>query len=124
MPVVYLSESPALALLEVLVNFEMAPDELPLNYQLLKVDCSAVGTLQLNEDELGDRWEEERRLMQGIGDKWLASGESALLRVPSAVVPKSWSYLFNPRHPEAARAAIRSSSRRPLDRRLRQNLSS
>ncbi|MCY4342614.1 MAG: RES family NAD+ phosphorylase [Gammaproteobacteria bacterium] len=27
-PVVYLSESPALALLEVLVNFEIAPDEL------------------------------------------------------------------------------------------------
>ncbi|MYE86224.1 MAG: RES family NAD+ phosphorylase [Gammaproteobacteria bacterium] len=120
MSVVHLLESPALALLEVLVNFEMAPDELPVNYQLLEVDCSAVGTLQLNENELRYRWEEERQFTQGIGDQWLASGESALLRVPSAVVPKSWNYLFNPRHPEATRAAIRSSSRHPFDRRLRQ----
>ncbi|MCZ0943227.1 MAG: RES family NAD+ phosphorylase [Gammaproteobacteria bacterium] len=119
-PVVYLSESPALAFLEVLVNFEMAPDELPVNYQLLEVECSAVSALQLNEDGLSDRWEEERRLTQGIGDKWLASGESALLRVPSAVVPESWNYLFNPRHPAATRPAIRSVSRHPLDRRLRQ----
>jgi len=120
-PVVHLSESPALALLEVLVNFEMAPDELPLHYQLLEVDCSEVGALQLNENELGDRWEERRGLTQGIGEQWLASGESALLRMPSAVVPKSRNYLLNPRHPEAARAAISSSSRHPLDGRLRQN---
>lgn len=109
-----------MAFLEVLVNFEMAPDELPVNYQLLEVECSAVSALQLNEDGLSDRWEEERRLTQGIGDKWLASGESALLRVPSAVVPESWNYLFNPRHPAATRPAIRSVSRHPLDRRLRQ----
>lgn len=109
MPVVYLSESPALALLEVLVNFEIAPDELPVHYRLLEMDCSEVGALQLNEDELGDRWEERRGPTQGIGDKWSASGESALLRVPSAVVPKSRNHLLNPRHPEAARAAVRSS---------------
>lgn len=113
-----------MALLEVLVNFEMAPDGLPVNYQLLEVDCSAVGVLPLSESELGDGWEAKRGLTQGIGDRWLASGESALLRVPSAVVPKSRNYLLNPRHPQAARAAIRSSSRHPLDRRLRQNPSS
>ena len=44
-PVVYLSESPALALLEVMVNFDLAPDELPADYQLLEVDCSVVGVL-------------------------------------------------------------------------------
>ena len=117
-PVVYLSESPALALLEVMVNFELAPDEIPASYQLLEVDCSEISLLTLNEDGLGEHWEEKRSLTQGIGDEWLASGKSALLRVPSAVVPKSRNYLFNPRHPDAARATIRSSSRHPLDRRL------
>ena len=117
-PVVYLSESPALALLEVMVNFELAPDEIPANYQLLEVDCSAVSVLTLNEDGLGEQWEEQRSLTQRIGDQWLASGQSALLGVPSAVVPKSGNYLFNPRHPDAARATIRSSTRHPLDRRL------
>ena len=41
------SESPALALLEVMVNFDLAPGELPADYQLLEVDCSAVGVLSL-----------------------------------------------------------------------------
>ena len=124
MPVVYLSESPALALLEVMVNFELAPDEVPANYQLLEVDCSAVSILTLNEDGLGEQWEDRRSLTQGIGSEWLASGESALLKVPSAVVPKSRNYLLNPRHADAARATIRSSTRHPLDRRLLQNPSS
>ena len=122
--IVYLSESPALALLEVMVNFELAPDEIPANYQLLEVDCAAVDVLSLNEDGLGEQWEDEPSLTQGIGNRWLASGESALLRVPSAVVPKSRNYLLNPRHADAARAIIRSSSRHPLDRRLLQNPSS
>ncbi|MCY3794891.1 MAG: RES family NAD+ phosphorylase [Gammaproteobacteria bacterium] len=118
-PVVYLSESPALALLEVMVNFDLAPDEIPANYQLLEVDCTAVGVLSLNEDGLGEQWADKPSLTQGIGNRWLASGESALLSVPSAVVPKSRNYLLNPRHVDAARAVIRSSSRHPLDRRLR-----
>lgn len=33
-PVVYLAESPALAMLEVLVHFEMSPEEVPDSYQL------------------------------------------------------------------------------------------
>lgn len=118
-PVVYLSESPALALLEVMVNFELAPSEIPDNYQLLEVDCTAVGVLSLNEDGLGEQWGEEPSLTQGIGNQWLASGESALLSVPSAVVPKSRNHLLNPRHAGTARAIIKSSSRHPLDRRLR-----
>lgn len=118
-PVVNLSESPALALLEVMVNFELAPDEIPANYQLLEVDCAVVGVLSLNEDRLGEQWEDKPSLTQGIGNRWLASGESALLSVPSAVVPKSRNYLLNPRHADADEAVIRSSSRHPLDKRLR-----
>ena len=47
---------------------------------------------------------EHRALTQGIGDDWLASGASALLGVPSAVMSKSRSYLLNPHHPDAAAA--------------------
>ena len=123
-PVVYLSESPALALLEVMVNFDLAPDELPADYQLLEVDCSAVGVLSLNDDQSGEQWEDSRPPTQSIGSEWLVSGASALLKVPSAVVPKSWNYLLNPRHADAAHATIRSSSRHPFDPRLVQPPSS
>ena len=41
-----------------------------------------------------------------------------LLRVPSAVVPKSFNYLFNPRHADAGKATIQSATEHPYDARL------
>ena len=117
-PVVYLSESPALALLEVMANFDLGPDEFPANYRLLEVDCASIGVLSLDDDQLGEQWPKERRRTQSVGSEWLASGASALLRVPSAVVPRSWNYLLNPRHAGASQAIIRSSSLHPFDQRL------
>lgn len=117
-PVVYLAESPALALLEVIVNFELTPADFPADYQLLEVDCASVGVLALADGQLTGQWADQRSVTQSIGSEWLASGASALLKVPSAVVARSWNYLLNPRHPEAAHATIRSSNRHPLDPRL------
>lgn len=118
-PVVYLSESPALALLEVIANFDLAPTEFPDNYQLLEVDCGSVAALSLDDDgPLPEEWTGHRALTRRIGSEWLASGVSALLRVPSAVVARSWNYLLNPLHADAASVIVRSSSRHPFDRRL------
>ncbi|MCY4014164.1 MAG: RES family NAD+ phosphorylase [Gammaproteobacteria bacterium] len=117
-PVVYLSESPALALLEVIANFDLAPTEFPDNYQLLEVDCGSVAALPLDDGQLPEEWTGHRALTRRIGSQWLASGASALLKVPSAVVARSWNYLLNPLHADAAYVIVRSSSRHPFDRRL------
>ena len=118
-PVVYLAEHPALAMLEVLVHFELAPGEVPDGYMLLEVGFPDDGSIRvLKDSELPDGWREHRALTQGIGGDWLASGASALLGVPSAVMPKSRNYLLNPRHPDAAAAVIESVSRVPFDQRL------
>lgn len=34
-----------------------------------------------------------------IGDEWLRSQSTAVLRVPSVLVPRQTNYLFNPDHP-------------------------
>ena len=118
-PVVYLAEHPALAMLEVLVHFELVLGEVPDGYMLLEVGFPDDGSIHVLEDsDLPDGWREHRALTQGIGDDWLASGASALLGVPSAVMPKSRNYLLNPRHPDAAVAVIESVGRVPFDRRL------
>ena len=117
-PVVYLSESPALALLEVMANFDLDPDEFPASYRLLEVDCASIGALSLDDGQLDEPWPKERPRTQSAGSEWLASGASALLRVPSAVVPRSWNYLLNPRHAAASQAVIRSSSQHPFGQRL------
>jgi len=36
-----------------------------------------------------------------LGDEWLASARSALLLVPSVIVPEEYNVLINPAHPEA-----------------------
>jgi RES domain-containing protein len=118
-PIVYLAESPALALLEVLVHFELDLSEIPRSYQLLEIDYTqSAGLAQLPARILHDNWSQNLELTRAIGDEWLTSGSSLLLRVPSVIVPQSFNYLFNPRHPLAPEAKIISATFYPYDARL------
>ena len=118
-PVVYLAESAALAMLETIINFELTPGEVPADYQLLEVECSADASIvSLTDSTLPDGWRDDRAMTQRLGSEWLASGISVLLRVPSAVVPKSCNYVFNPLHDDAGGVKIISSGRHPFDARL------
>ena len=38
-----------------------------------------------------------------IGDRWILSRSSAILKVPSVIVPSEFNYLINPNHPNAPR---------------------
>ena len=40
------------------------------------------------------------------GGRWLASGRTPVLRVPSALVPREANYLVNPAHPDASRIMV------------------
>lgn len=118
-PVVYLAESAALAMLEVLVHFSADPDEIPDNYQLLEVDyAKGRNTSRLQLSALPSAWTESVDVTRAIGDEWLTSGSSALLRVPSAIVPNSFNYLLNPRHINASEASVVAATRHPFDQRL------
>lgn len=41
-----------------------------------------------------------------IGEKWVREGKSAILKVPSMLVPAAANLILNPRHPEAAKVRI------------------
>jgi RES domain len=53
-----------------------------------------------------------------FGDAWLRDPRSAVLEVPSLIVPESANLLVNPAHPDAARASIIAQRRFGFDRRL------
>lgn len=108
-PLVYLAANAALALLEVRVHLDLPPDLLPDDYVLL-----AVGLDGLRSERLETLPEQPR----AFGDRWLAEGRTALLDVPSALVPESRNLLLNPRHPEAAQARILHQRRFAFDPRL------
>jgi RES domain-containing protein len=116
--VVYMAESPAGALLEVLVHVELEEDELPDEYQLLKIAVpDGLSTRDLDHPLPLD-WRERHRVTQRMGDRWLASRETPLARVPSAIMPHTWNYLLNPEHPDAAKVQIAEVIKERFDNRL------
>jgi RES domain-containing protein len=118
-PVVYLAESPAGALVEALVHVQAASAaELPKNYQLLEVALPDAVVSDDVSPKLDRSWREEPAITRALGDAWLAAQGSLLLRVPSAVVGRSFNRLFNPTHAQAASARVQSVVRYPFDDRL------
>lgn len=43
---------------------------------------------------------------QRMGGDWLRRGQSAVLRVPSAIIAHEWNYLLNPAHPAFTRLRL------------------
>ena len=114
--VVYTSESAALAALEVLVHVRhMAtlPDFVVIGCEF---DEKLVEVLQ----QLPPNWRDypPPPEQQAIGDAWVRSGRSAVLRVPSVIVPGENNYLLNPAHPKFKRIQFGKPERFVLDTRL------
>lgn len=116
-PIVYLADSPATALLEVLVHFEMSIDELPDRFTLLRVELPSTLHKASIEGHLPDDWHQRQQLTRSLGSQWLREGSTLLLSVPTAIVPHNCNYLFNPHHPEASLAKL-SVEQFPVDPRL------
>ena len=103
-PVVYTSENRALACLETLVH--LGAGGLPFNRYLVAV---AVPDDLWAKAERGDPfnlpvgWDAQptSRASIGFGTDWIRSRRSALLLVPSAIVPEESNALINPQHPDS-----------------------
>jgi RES domain-containing protein len=118
--IVYLADCPATALLERIVHMtDMVEDAfLPGFYQLLKVVVpDDLGVKQLNTIAPTD-WKERPEYTRNLGDAWLASLETALARVPSAIAPQTWNYLLNPEHPDFKKVEIAEVIKERFDNRL------
>jgi RES domain-containing protein len=118
-PIVYLAASPAGALVEVLVNLELDAARLPGSYTLLKAE--AADEVQIRRIELAslpESWADDLTISRSRGDEWLAAGESALLEVPSAILPDTFNVLLNPHHADAGRIAVVWRRAYPYDRRF------
>lgn len=119
--VVYTAESQSLALLELLVQ----DDPLRANYVLIPaVLPSDLRMTQLDAGELPDNWRTigARDVLQAMGLEWIRSGQTAVLSIPSAVLPEERNYLLNPRHPDFVRIVIGEPRSLQTDTRLLRNL--
>jgi RES domain-containing protein len=107
-PVVYLADHPALAALEVRVHLDLPFELLPADFVLMQVmvpdGAETVPAVDRHTVE--------------TGDTWLAGARSAVLLVPSVLVPHAWNVLLNPRHRDAEQALIREVEPFGFDPRL------
>jgi RES domain-containing protein len=119
-PVVYLAENPAGAMLERVVHLMDRNEDgiLPRFYQLLQIAIpDDVAVKQLNTLAPTD-WKEHVEYTRQIGDAWLASQETPLARVPSAIAPQTWNYLLNPEHLSTKQVRVAEVIRERFDGRL------
>ena len=120
-PVVYASESRALACLEAVVHLNAGG--LPLNRYLVAVtipDEIWARARRESASSLAVGWDAEPagRTSIAFGTGWLRSGASALLVVPSVIVPEECNILINPGHPASAGIAAAKLRRWLYDPRL------
>jgi RES domain-containing protein len=118
LPIVYLADSPAGALIETLVHLSIHEKEVPLTYKLLRIatpDTLPISDLVAPSNE---PWRQAESTSRALGYAWLAARSSALARVPSVIAPDTFNYLLNPLHKDAARLTIVHAQTHSFDRRL------
>jgi RES domain-containing protein len=119
--IVYLADHPASAVLEMLVHMDR--DLLPATYRLLRVIVpETIAAETVGAEALPADWREHPAVTRGIGDRWLDGCSSALLQVPSVIVPRARNFLLNPAHPHAANIAVVEVIHAPFDARLLPNI--
>lgn len=97
-PMVYTASSQSLANLEMLVQ----DGKLSANYLMIPATIpSRLKIERIKPEDLPQNWRrsESRKKLQAIGADWLKRGSSAVLAVPSSVIPAESNYLLNPLHP-------------------------
>jgi RES domain-containing protein len=116
--VVYTAGSISLAILEMLVN--MQTQDLMRHYVIFPVAFDHRLMTTVNPAALPPAWRRSPSpaSVQRVGDAWVAGSGSAVLRLPSVIVPSEWNYLLNPAHPDFASCTIGLKQQIKLDPRL------
>ncbi len=116
-PVVYTAQTQALAVLEMMVQDEalsaryvMIPARIPDGVAIERIDARSLPA--------GWRSLHHLETTRGIGAEWARSRRSAVLAVPSAVIPAEINFLLNSLHPEFKRIRIGKPAAFRLDLRL------
>lgn len=114
--VVYSAQSVALAVLETAAHIDDAG--LPLNRFVVEIevpDAVWAAREERSASTLPPTWAAvpAGRASVQVGAAWLHSQRSALLLVPSVIVPEEWVALINPQHPDASH--LRARATRPFE---------
>jgi RES domain-containing protein len=116
--ILYCGATASLCALEVLAHSSMLPADM-IVVQARVPNSLPIQTVE--ESDLPPGWSSPipSKKTQDLGTDWVRSGATAVLSVPSVIIPSERNFLLNPAHPDFAR--IRFFPPRPFtfDTRLR-----
>jgi RES domain-containing protein len=122
--VIYTGGSCALSCLEVAVHksgasltagdFSITTIEIPDKLKIIGIDIKELG-------EINSEWYKASNHLctRFLGDEWLKSLESAVLKVPSAIIPNEFNFLLNVNHPDFSQISIKQVIKFVFDPRLK-----
>src|ERR1019366_2203540 len=116
-PVVYASATKALAALETLVHLNPL---VPFKYVVfrLQFDEALIEKVPLNRLTAGWGVEPPPPSTKAVGDDWVRDKRSAVLALPSVIIPGELNYLLNPAHPAFKKITIGKPEKFAFDPRL------
>lgn len=118
-PMVYCSESLALAALETFVH--IGKEGKHIRYRSFKLHIPPKCILQVeNFSPLPKGWRKQPPMaaIKKIGTQWIQSQKSVVLSVPSVIIPSERNYLLNPFHPSFSEITTGESSPLGFDARM------
>lgn len=117
--IVYTSENLSLAALELFVHLKRKAIKFPLVSFEIEIPDS-VPVEEIPRDRLPRTWREEPppEATKSIGSDWIKRNASAVLRVPSIIVPVEFNFLLNPFHVDFKKIKIGKPSSFSLDPRM------
>jgi RES domain-containing protein len=116
--VIYCAQHLSLAILEILVHTDNK--KMFSSYSKIAIEVEEEQIHHVSESELPDNWNDPfpGSELQEIGNQWLNSGESLILRIPSAVVHEEYNFLINTQHDEFDKINVKYMEPAALDMRL------
>lgn len=81
----------------------------------------AVSIKKINLGELTKNWKnyDQFYFTQNPGKKWIDTGETAVLQVPSSIIEEEANYLINPNHPDFPKIKIIKTEPFVFDNRIK-----
>ncbi len=118
---VYTACSRSLACLEFYVHMKTLVHQ--LDFMILTIDIpQSIIIEELKTGSLPKSWNvpgpEGYAICRTFGDNWIKIDRSAVLKVPSAIIPRESNYLINTHHPDSEKISIKEKEPFVFDTRL------
>lgn len=119
---IYTAQSKALACLENVVHRNS--NGLQQNFRVLFIDIpDHLPVAEIKEDDLRHGWQEFEHMpyTQALGNEWIKTSETVILKVPSAIIKGEFNYLLNPAHKDYNSIKLLKEEPFKFDNRIKKN---